>query len=495
MTDPIHRAGGNSRTCLYVHKDLTVQPRPDLEDPTLSLISITVGRPRQQKFNFIAFYRQWSIQSPDPQTVRLSRLITSQTACFSRLTDLWEAAITERETITASDTNLSTELLLEQTPYQPRDANYLPIAKHFHDKILPTGVVIINKDLTHFSPNSPPARLDHITTTNPGQLSNVRTVTHGSSDHKYVACIRSTKAPVTIPRYRVSRDYRNLDRYEMEAMIRVSEPIKESSINTDPNIAAESFLQGLRDILDTLAPTKKVQTRSNPVPYISNWSRSLQTNRDKILDQAHQTNNPEDWHQYRVLHNLATQSVKNDQFIHLKNKFDSCNPVTIWQTVRKMAGHQPKGPPGQLLVQGQIVTSPMGIATGMNNFFINKIKTIIQSIPASHIDPLEGLKRIIATMTLPQPLQLKPVTRIELRKSIRSMKATKSTGTDGISMKIIKDFLPLLEPALENIVNQSILHNTFPDILKESKIIPIQKPETKPNIPASYRPINILPGL
>ena len=102
---------------------------------------------------------------------------------------------------------------------------------------------------------------------------------------------------------------------------------------------------------------------------------------------------------------------------------------------------------------------------------------------------------MIATMTLPQPLQLKPVTRIELRKSIRSMKATKSTGTDGISMKIIKDFLPLLEPALENIVNQSILHNTFPDILKESKIIPIQKPETKPNIPASYTPINILPGL
>ena len=495
FTDPIHRAGGNSRTCLYVHNDLTVTPRPDLEDPSVSLIAVTVGRPRQRKFNYLTFYRQWRIQNPDPQIVARSATVFSQSLRFSTITDLWAKSIAERETITASDTNLSSPLLLDQDVISPREAGLLPVASHYHNKILTAGVAILNKDFTHFSPQYPPAILDHLTSTHSNMITNVTTTTHGRSDHKYLTCFRLTKAPVSKPRYRVTRNYRAINPLQMSAELRQSPELKEAALNTDPTVSSNLFISAILQILDTLAPAQRIQIKSNGVPYLSVQSRELQRRRDNQLDIAHITNHPEDWRYYRSLRNQATESIKCDQNRHLQNKVDSKNPGVIWQAVRNISGILPKGPPTLLNVGGIVVTSPRKIASAMNQFFINKIQGIISQIPVSHIDPLAGLRRMMADRPRIPPLQFRPVSRTELLKIIRSMRPTKSVGVDGISMKIIKDNIGLLAPAIHNIVNQSILHNTFPEGLKTSKVIPIIKPEKSSCDPASYRPINILPAL
>ena len=73
---------------------------------------------------------------------------------------------------------------------------------------------------------------------------------------------------------------------------------------------------------------------------------------------------------------------------------------------------------------------------------------------------------MLTQITLPDPYNIQPVSRVELRKTIRSMRPTKSTGVDGLSMKVIKDHLSILEPAIHNIVTQSITQGIFPEILK-----------------------------
>ena len=57
------------------------------------------------------------------------------------------------------------------------------------------------------------------------------------------------------------------------------------------------------------------------------------------------SNNPEDWREYRRLRNRATQSSRNDQFVHIKNKVSSPNPSTVWNAVNKLTGGKLKGPP------------------------------------------------------------------------------------------------------------------------------------------------------
>ena len=83
----------------------------------------------------------------------------------------------------------------------------------------------------------------------------------------------------------------------------------------------------------------------------------------------------------------------------------------------------------------------------------------------------------------------------QLRQTLNTMKSTKSTSWDTISIKTIKKLQKQIEPALLNLINTTILTQTYPDNLKTSKAIPLLK-SSKPNDqPSSYQLINILPSI
>ena len=49
------------------------------------------------------------------------------------------------------------------------------------------------------------------------------------------------------------------------------------------------------------------------------------------------------------------------------------------------------GPPIRLLQDGNFISSPSGLATTLNNYFINKVKKLRASIPVEDMDPLTKL--------------------------------------------------------------------------------------------------------
>ena len=75
------------------------------------------------------------------------------------------------------------------------------------------------------------------------------------------------------------------------------------------------------------------------------------------------------------------------------------------------------------------------------------------------------------------------------------MKATPSTGVDGISMKTIKNLQKPLEQPILNLINSTFGTTEYPSNLKQSKVIPLLKKGKPENIPTSYRGINLLPAL
>ena len=64
-------------------------------------------------------------------------------------------------------------------------------------------------------------------------------------------------------------------------------------------------------------------------------------------------------------------------------------------------------------------------------------------------------------------------------------------STIGIPLKCIKLASDYISEPLSLVFNQSLLHGTVPDILKISKVIPINK-GGNPSNPADYHPISIL---
>ena len=488
-TDGLYSAGMTARTCVYVHKDIVAKQWQDLQSPHLSLVALTLGHPRQKKINILSFYRQWSVESTDrPATAT----ITQQAAQYFEITRIWLQSIMEgRETITLSDSNLSLPLLTNQDNLSDYDRNLKPIAQHFVNDILPLGVAILNDKPTHKQVGQKPVTIDHMTSTHPGHITNVTTINTGESDHAIVTGIRHTKAPVTHPMYRSIRDYRGIDKMEMNTRLFLSQDIRMSTVETDPTEANGLFTRGIMTILDRLAPIKRIQCKKKTVPFISAETRSLQRARDGAQVEAWSTDNPDDWRQYRQLRNRANQSIKNDQHKYLTAQIEDKGPMTMWGEVKRITGKVTNGAPTLLSYGGSIITSPAKIAMVMNTFYIEKINKIRASLPPATVNPLDALKRLISGKNLKNTFSIKPVSRIQLRKLISKMKPSRSAGPDGLNMKMIKDYLPTLEPAIHNIVNQSILQNTFPSNLKISKVLPQLKSGESPTSPNSFRPINI----
>lgn len=75
---------------------------------------------------------------------------------------------------------------------------------------------------------------------------------------------------------------------------------------------------------------------------------------------------------------------------------------------------------------------------------------------------------------------------------IKSLDATKATGLDGISPRILKKAAGIISPTLLQIINISLQNGHFPDSLKIAKIIQINKGGAT-NDPSNYRPISVLP--
>ena len=93
---------------------------------------------------------------------------------------------------------------------------------------------------------------------------------------------------------------------------------------------------------------------------------------------------------------------------------------------------------------------------------------------------------------LPLPkFSLKPVSREKLRKLIKRMKGGKSSGVDCIDSYSLKLAAPLIEDALEHLINLSITTAKFASIWKPQLIFPQHKKAEK-DVIENYRPVSHL---
>ena len=152
------------------------------------------------------------------------------------------------------------------------------------------------------------------------------------------------------------------------------------------------------------------------------------------------------------------------------------------------------GTPTKLYIDGKMVTSPTGLSSTMNKFFLDKIKGLRRAIPAATTDPLAKMSEAMNTRTC--SFKISKVTIEEVMKVIQSLKNSSATGTDYIDTRTVKLAAKQIAPALTHIINLSISSNTFPSLWKHAKVVPLLKSLTADTLlPKSYRPVALLPIL
>ena len=113
------------------------------------------------------------------------------------------------------------------------------------------------------------------------------------------------------------------------------------------------------------------------------------------------------------------------------------------------------------------ITGDAKVAEELNNFFVNKIANLKETIDNSNIeDPLEKLRGKMADRNL--KFALKTVTEKMVSKVMRSMKKKTSKGEDGISQDVIMVGEKVLLTPITHIINASIASGKFPDNWKKA---------------------------
>ena len=262
----------------------------------------------------------------------------------------------------------------------------------------------------------------------------------------------------------------------------------------DPDEAAQILTDKLTEILDRHAPVKMYQTKTNFAPWLSTGTKKLMSERDKAQLWASTTGNRNDWGKYRYLRNKVTKNLKTEKKSWQKKKLEECNKdsAKLWANVKGWLNWSSSSSPSKLFAEGRIETSPLKIATIMNNFYIDKVQKIREDLAHVGTDPLAELRKQMRS--LDKSFTLKPIHPDLVRKIISELRNSKATGFDNIDTHILKLICDVVTPSITHIINLSIRSSKFPRIWKHSKVIPLLKPGAADQLSAkSYRPVALLP--
>lgn len=163
---------------------------------------------------------------------------------------------------------------------------------------------------THFSSTSQPAALDHIMTTHPQFLSQAETTRHSESDHCYLTVRRNTKKVIRPPRYRIVRNYKQMNKEEFRTILYTSSLTEEADMTQDLDRCTELLTQAVTEALDFTAPARRVQTKKVRPDFRTAATKIIIGRRDIIQVKAHTTNLIEDWREFRLIRNHTRREIK-----------------------------------------------------------------------------------------------------------------------------------------------------------------------------------------
>ena len=485
---------GMARVAVYTHESLRVKRRHDLEDDTVAAVWLECGLPGQKGILVCNGYRQWQLLG---QADNSSGSVEQQLARWSTFLNMWEKAINEdKEVLVTLDANLDfLTWRKDSLPQNHSSVKLKSLIDAVFDRILPLGVSQLVSGATRLMRGQPQTGLDHLYSNKPEKLSSVQTYITGLSDHKLIKVTRFARSFRQNPRYIRKRVFKNFDEKAFQTKLEQSNLDEIVSCN-DVNDATKLLIDKISGVLDEMAPIKTIQTRSNYVPWLSEETKVLQQDRNYAQEKAALTDDPEDWRFFRSLRNLVTKRSRLDKTEWEKKKLnDKQNSSSdIWKSVKGWLGWNGGGTPTQLYSGGIIVTSPGGLASTMNKFFLEKIRRLRNLIPGATRDPLAKMKEAMANRSC--SFKLNRVSVEDVLKIIQGLKNSTATGVDFIDTRTVKLASQQIAPALTHIINLSISTNTFPSLWKYAKVVPLLKSFTADTLlPKSYRPVALLPVL
>ena len=236
---------------------------------------------------------------------------------------------------------------------------------------------------------------------------------------------------------------------------------------------------------------RRKNERKNSKPWILPWLEDAIDRKQRLYHKFVKTPTPDNDAMYKKLEKFCEKHVDIAKKKYYKKFFDQHkdNSRKQWQMINSLLNRGSKKSDTIKLHddEGNLINSPMHVATRFNDFFTN-IASNLKAETRLTFDP-GGFEEFLRQSS-PNSMHLKPVQSPEVHEIIKNFK-NKSTLDSKISALKIANESFLFTEIITKIVNTSFEQGEFPKGLKLARVVPIHKDGSKTDV-SNYRPISLL---
>ena len=206
------------------------------------------------------------------------------------------------------------------------------------------------------------------------------------------------------------------------------------------------------------------------------------TFRDQLFRRYRQSRNADSWKAYKESRRPVKQHLKNAECYHIGTEVRSHkdNPGSLWKIINTCIPAKEKETP-------VYSTDTERVANDFNQFF----SSVGRNANNINISDTSLISTPMTRNSSEELFNFTPVTCTQVERIVSSMPSNKSPGPDKVSMRIIKECLPVILGPLTDIINCSFATSTFPNSWKASEVIPLLK-DGDHEEPSNNRPLLML---
>lgn len=245
--------------------------------------------------------------------------------------------------------------------------------------------------------------------------------------------------------------------------------------NVDEKI--KFFNESLLNIYQVHAPIKTVKITKPKSPWITYNMRQMMKTRDRARNKYKTSKDERDFNFYKELRNQVKYALIREKKAYLEFKIrNSNNSRKFWKELKAL----------DISAKQKTVSLPDHLSNieQINNYFIESST----SDDEPNQDTLNFFKNNVKQGL--SVLNFSETNELTIYKTLLSIKS-KAVGPDKIGIDMILHACPTILPYICHIFNFCINNNVFPDIWKQSHVIPLPKVPNPLDL-KSLRPISIL---
>ena len=196
---------------------------------------------------------------------------------------------------------------------------------------------------------------------------------------------------------------------------------------------------------------------------------------------------------YRRARNRVNHDIRKAKREFFLNSLETPNPRVIWNHIKSSLATTSAVQPRLTIQNFQPQPHAKMMADQFNEHFATITSTFGTTTTTINQSNYTRLRTYIRQKN-PENLSFKlpNITTEFVQKQLRKMSATKATGLDGISCKLLKLSAEIIAPHIVNICNASINSAHFPRPWKKDRVVPLYKSGDTNDV-MNYRPISVLP--